>query len=232
MPRSAPEHLKARLGGGPPQAAELVRRGQAISRGSRSSPGDMRMPLSLTVTLGQRASSHVDASHSARATDSRPAYRPRPTGLPECTSTIYVGSVAASVPRQALGPDVHGQLMPQHGDLHVFRIRRRTDQQQPEHPPQQHEPDPPIAGDAHARPDPGSSAAQPIACALHGRRAVAERTAEAARAWLDTLERALRGTGVGSAPPWRQCSCLECRDTTAAELPPRRVGSPAASTSP
>jgi hypothetical protein len=31
--------------------------------------------------------------------------------------------------------------MPQHGDLDVLRVRRRTDPKQPEHPPQQHEPD-------------------------------------------------------------------------------------------
>jgi hypothetical protein len=231
MPRSAPEHLKARLGGGPPQAAELVRGGQAISRGSRSSPGDMRMPLSLTVTLGERASSHVDASHSARATDSRPAYR----AAAHRTARVHQHDLRRVCRGQRAETGV-GSGRPRSADAAARRslshIRRWTDQQQPEHPPQQHEPDPPIAGDAHARPDPGSSAAQPIACALHGRRAVAERTAEAARAWLDTLERALRGTGVGSAPPWRQCSCLECRDTTAAELPPRRVGSPAASTSP
>ena len=33
------------------------------------------------------------------------------------------------------------QSLPQDGDLHVLRVRRRTDPEQPEHPAHQHEPD-------------------------------------------------------------------------------------------
>ena len=57
-------------------------------------------------------------------------------------------------------PAQHRQLVPQDGDLHVLRIRRRTDPQQPEHPTQQHEPDTAdhARGSCHAQHRPCSTA--------------------------------------------------------------------------
>ena len=93
--------------------------------------------------LGKLEETHAVAPRHHRGTPSAPGPTPsggrdRGNSLANTASTsrsvwLYLGRLTCRRSTR--------QLVPQDRDLHVLRIRRRPDLEQPEHPPQQHEPD-------------------------------------------------------------------------------------------